>query len=91
MKFIIRCTCGGVKTKMDAAMQLIAPGEPLPPEYKGKDAIKKLAAEHPNTNLSRHLTALAKKSGRYCYYIEANDKGDIVDIRDLLTGRKIYG
>ena len=43
MKYIIRCTCGGVRTKREAAMQLIAPGEPLPPEIKGSDAMRRLA------------------------------------------------
>lgn len=89
-KVIVRCSCGGVKTKMDAAMQVLAPGEPLPPEYKGSDAIRKFMAEHPNTNLSRHLEAVVKKHGRYCYYIEYNDAGDITDMRDLMTGRRLY-
>ena len=90
MKYIIRCTCGGVKTKMEAAMKVLAPGEPLPPEVKGSDAIYALANQHKGTNFARHLEALAKKRGRYCYYIEADDKWDIVDIRDLLTGRRLY-
>ena len=90
MKCIIRCSCGGVKTKMEAAMNLIAPGEPLPSDYKGKDAIKKLAERYPNTNLSRHLDAVSKKRGRYCYYLEYTEDGDIKDFRDLMTGRKVY-
>lgn len=87
-KYIIRCTCGGVKTKMESAMQLIAPGEPLPKEYKGHDAANALAEKYPNTNLAAFVTDIAKKRGRYCYYIEANEKGDVVDARDLLTGRR---
>lgn len=90
MKWIVRCTCGGVKTKMESAMQMIAPGEPLPPEVKGGDAIRKLAEQYPGTTLASHLLALAKKHGRYCYYIEATEKGDLKDMRDLFTGRRMY-
>lgn len=90
MKYIIRCTCGGVKTKMEAAMQLLAPGESLPPEVRGGDAIMKMARKWQGTNFGNHLLVLAKKHGRYCYYIEITDKGDIKDIRDLMTGRRMY-
>lgn len=90
MKYIIRCTCGGVKTKMEAAMQLIAPGEPLPLEVKGGDAMRRLAEKWSNTNFGNHLLVLAKKHGRYCYYVEVTDNGDIKDMRDLMTGRRMY-
>ena len=66
MKYIIRCTCGGVKTKMEAAMQLIAPGEPLPPEVKGGDAMRRLAAKWANTTFGNQLLVLAKTHGRNC-------------------------
>lgn len=90
MKYIIRCSCGGVKTKMESAMKLIAPDEPLPPEVKGGDAMRKLAEKWPNTNFGAHLLTLAKKHGRYCYYVDITDKGDIKDMRDLMTGRRVY-
>ena len=79
-----------MKTKMEAAMQLLAPGEPLPPEIRGGDAIMKMARKWQGTNFGNHLLVLAKKHGRYCYYIEITDKGDIKDMRDLMTGRRMY-
>lgn len=90
MKWTIRCTCGGVKTKMESAMQLIAPGEPMPQDIKGKDAIRKLAGQYPGTSLASHLLAVVKKNGRFCYYVEATEKGELKDMRDLLTGRRMY-
>ena len=89
MKLIIRCSCGGVKTKMEAAMKLIAPGEPLPPEYKGSAKMVELAEKYPHTNLAEFLLTMSKKRGRFCYYIVTDDKYNITDARDLMTGRRL--
>lgn len=88
-KYIVRCTCGGVKTKMEAAMKLIAPNEPLPPEYKGSEKMVVLAGEHPHTPFADLLLTLSKKRGRFCYYIETDAKDNVVDARDLMTGRRL--
>lgn len=90
MKCIIRCACGGIKTYIEKSMELLYPGKELPKEYLGRTAMKELMNEYPDTNLSRHLEAMSKKSGRYAYYIEYDDKGDIVDMANLVTGKKTY-
>ena len=89
MRYIIRCSCGGVKTKMEAAMKLIAPYEPLPPEYKGSEKMLELAEKHPHTPFADLLLTLAKKRGRFCYYVETDAKDNVKDARDLMTGRRL--
>lgn len=89
MKCIVRCSCGGVKSKMDAAMEMLFPGAQLPPEYKGKDNITKLAKTCPNTNFSNYLLTVLKRTGRYCYYFDVDDKYNITEAYNLMTGEKI--
>lgn len=90
MKCIIRCSCGGIKTYVENSMGLLYPGMEIPKEYIGRTTIRGLMEENPDTNLYRHLETIVKKSGRYAYYIEYNDKGDIVDMANLITGKKTY-
>lgn len=89
MKYILRCTCGGVKSKMEAAMKVMLPNEPMPKEVKGGEAIAELASQYPNSAFGNHLLTLSKKHGRYCQFVEVTDKGAIIDARDLMTGRKL--
>lgn len=89
MKYVVRCTCGGVKTKMEAAMKLIDPDGPMPEEVKGSAACLKLAEKWPHTPFGDYLLTIAKKHGRYCIYLSVTEKGEIEDARDLMTGRRL--
>lgn len=89
MKYIIRCTCGGVKSKMESAMELLFPGEPLPEEYRGSDNITKLAKTRPNTNFSNHLLNIIKNKGRYCFYFDVDENWNVTTAYNLMTGAKI--
>lgn len=89
MKYIVRCSCGGVKTKMEAAIKLLDLGDKAPEEYIGSSAMKDLAALHPHTPFGDLLLTLAKKHGRFCNYIETDAKDNVVDARDLMTGRRL--
>ncbi len=89
MKIIAVCTCSGMKEKAESAFKIMFPGEELPKIYKGDGAIRGLAQSKPNTNLARYLVAIAKKNGQFAYYIEYDDKGDVLANYDLKTGKRL--
>lgn len=87
-KYIVVCGCSNVPEKAKMAFSIAFPRQDLPEVFRGADKIQQLAAEHANTNLSKYLLAIAKKSGQYAYYIEEQD-GDIFMNYDLLKGKRV--
>ena len=87
-RYMAICRCSGMREKAEAAFRIQYPNQDLPPLYRGEDAIRALAEQNPNTNLSRYLRAIAKKNGRYAYYIEENN-GDVSLSVDLMTGKRL--
>lgn len=96
MDIIVRCSCGGVTTYLQNSLELLkltAPSEEN--TFVGKDKIRKLAANYPGTPFAEHLGVIAKKSGRYAYYISTNNPADnksqeIVAMYNLIKGQKVY-
>lgn len=89
MKIIAVCTCSGMKEKAEMAFKIMSPDEDMPKIYKGESAIRGLAEQNPNTNLSRYLLAIAKKNGQFAYLIEFDDNRDIISNYDLKTGKRV--
>lgn len=89
MKIIAVCTCSGMKEKAIAAYKILSPEEEVPQIYKGANAIRDLSNKFPNTNLSRYLSAIAKKNGQFAYLIDFDDNGDIISNYDLKTGKRV--
>lgn len=88
---IVRCGCGGIKTYVENSMAKLFPKKNLSdiPEYVGKGNIANLISAYPNTNLAAHMSAISKKSGRFAYYVTANDEGDITSLYNLINGNKV--
>lgn len=89
MRIIAVCTCSGMKEKAEAAFKIMHPDDKTPDIYKGDSAIRRLAEQNPNTNLSRYLLAIAKKNGQFAYLIDYDDNGDIISNYDLKTGKRV--
>lgn len=89
MNIICRCGCGGVQNYIKSSMSLLKLASPEE-EYVGKDKIRKLAEKYPGTPFAQHLGVIAKKSGRYAYYISTNDANEIVAMYNLIKGQKVY-
>lgn len=89
MKIIAVCTCSGMKEKAEAAFKIMYPDEKTPDIFRGDSAIRRLAEQNPNTNLSRYLLAIAKKHGRFAYLIDYDDNRDIISNYDLRTGKRV--
>ena len=91
MNIVVRCGCGGVQTYVESsikALKLAAPDN----TFVGKEKIRTFASQYPGTNLSQHLDVVAKKSGRYAFYISTTGepKHDITAMYNLITGKKVY-
>lgn len=89
MNVIVRCGCGGIQKYIESSLSLLS--LPAPDEtYVGKEKIRKLAAQYPGTSFAQHLQAIAKKSGRYAFYISTDEKQSITAMYNLITGKKVY-
>ena len=88
MNVVVRCSCGGVQAYVASSIKTLGLAEPND-VYVGKEKIRKLASQYPDTNLSRHLDAISKKSGRYAFYITISN-GDVAALYNLITGKKAY-
>lgn len=86
--YIVACKCSGSKEQAEMAFRIAYPKAEVPSVYRGADAIISLADKHPNTNLAFHLKAIAKKNGKFAYYIE-EEGGDISMKYDLFKGKKV--
>jgi hypothetical protein len=94
MNIVVRCSCGGVSTYVENSIKTLGL-QATTYTYVGKEKIKKLAAGYPDTNLASHLETIAKKSGRYAFYISTtgapDDKvQDISALYNLITGKRVY-
>lgn len=89
MNIIVRCGCGGIQNYIKSSMDILKLATPIA-EHVGKDKIRKLAEQYPGTPLAQHLGVVAKKSGRYAYYISTNDANEIVAMYNLIKGQRVY-
>lgn len=89
MKGIFVCSCGGMKDKAEKAFKIMFPRTEVPTIYRGEASINRVASKYPNTNVGNYLLTIAKMNGRYAYYVATDDKGNVVENYNLLTGKKV--
>lgn len=89
MNVIVRCGCGGIYSYIENSMKLLSLSAP-DDTFVGKEKIRKLAALYPGTNFAEHLGVIAKKSGRYAFYISTDGTQSIAAMYNLITGKKVY-
>lgn len=86
-KYLLICKCSNMKQTAEMAFNIAFPNEPLPKIYKDS-AISLLTEQKPNTNFASYVSAIRKKHGRFAYYVE-EENGDIVQVYDLLKGKRV--
>lgn len=89
MECLAICTCSNMQDKAERAFALLFPDADTPQVARGRDQIASLAERYPGTNVSQYLRAIARKTGKFAYYIKADDNGDVSAVYDLRKGRKI--
>lgn len=89
MNVVVRCSCGGVSTYVENSIKILKLAAP-DNSYVGKEKIRKLAEQYRGTPFADHLQVIAKKSGRYAFYISTSDKNEITAMYNLISGKKVY-
>lgn len=89
LEAILTCSCPGMGKKSTTAFSLLFPDRAHPVLYRGEDQVRKLADEHPDTNVERYLRAVARQKGKWAYYVSTDDAGNITKLYDLTTGRRV--
>lgn len=89
LEAIFCCGCNNQDKKAEYAFRIAFPDSQVPTIHKGKDTCRRVAEQHPDTNLARQLQAFAKLSGQWAYYLTADDQGNITTLYDLVKNRRI--
>lgn len=86
-RYILICKCSNMKQTAEMAYDIAFPRKERPQIYKDS-AISVLIEKKPNTNFASYVGAIMKKHGRFAYYVE-EENGDIVQVYDLLKGKRV--
>lgn len=89
MNVILRCGCGGVTTYVKNSMGLLKLS-PADQEIVGKEKIRKFSTGFPQGPVRSHLDVIAKKSGRYAYYLSLGENNEMTALYNLIKGQKVY-
>ena len=84
-KYILTCSCSGRDKKAAMEYEILFPGEPVPEIIKGRDRLMKFASQYDNG----HLRALAKLGGKFAYYVNIDDNGNILEEYNLINGKRV--
>lgn len=89
-EFIITCQCGGIDDKVEAAFSTLFPQAPLPKITRHKDIHKLLQSLPRDWQFSMYVSDnLIKDKEKFAYYFLVDEKGFIVKIYNLLTGKRV--
>lgn len=94
MNIVVRCGCGGVQTYVKSTMTVFSLPDP-DSTHVGKEKIRSLAQKYQGTSFAEHLEAIAKKSGRYAFYISTtgaptDSEQSITAMYNLISAKKVY-
>ena len=88
--YMFICSCSGVKEKSAKAFKILKPEAEMPEPLVGKDRMRAVAEKMPSdSNAAKYIQALAKKNGRFAYYVSVDDNLNIAEMYDLLTGKRL--
>ena len=89
MKAIVTCACAGAPKYCQSSYKVLFPGEELPTMYI-KEKAKAILESVPSTSkLYEELAKILKKRGRYGFYFEYTEDGEILDYWNLLKHRRV--
>ena len=89
MKAIVTCACAGAPKYCQSSYKVLFPNEELPTMYI-KEKAKAILESVPSTSeLYEEVAKILRKKGRYGFYFEYNDQGEILDCWNLLKHRRV--
>lgn len=83
---IIVCRCGDSPRFAEEAFRLQFPDRPLPRSVQGRDALREYEESLPDGKAKSFVHGI---SGKYMYYLETTDDGDIALLQNLRDGRRV--
>ena len=86
-KYILICKCSNMKQTAEMAYDIAFPNTERPKIYRDS-FISTLIEQKPGTNFASYVSAIMRKNGRFAYYVE-EENGDIVQVYDLLKGKRV--
>lgn len=86
--FIICCDCGDTYQYSVDAHRLMSHGAKTPDVYRHNKAHKLLDKLDNNTNVYKFVASLIKGKGKFSYYVEYDDNGDVTEQWNLLSGQR---
>jgi len=89
-EFIITCQCGGIDDKAKAGFSTLFPQAHMPEITRHKDIHKLVQSLPRDWQFSMYVADnLIKNKEKFAYYFLVDDKGFIVKIYNLLTGKRV--
>lgn len=86
--FIICCDCGDTYQYSLDAYKLMAHKSDAPTVYRHNKAHKLLDELDNNTNVYNFVKSFLNSKGKYSFYVAYDDKGDVVEQWNLMTGQR---
>lgn len=89
MKAIVCCACGSVPKYCESSFKAQFPGELVPKMYIKNKAVELLDALPAKSNMHDQITLILKRRGRYGFYFEYDEDGNILSMWNLLKHRRV--
>ena len=89
MKAIVTCACAGAPRYCQSSYKVLFPNEELPTMYIKEKAKAILESVPEDSKMYQELAKILRKRGRYGFYFEYNDQGEILDYWNLLKQRRV--
>lgn len=86
---IVCCKCSSIPDFCKKAFKVLRPDSPVPAIYMGTEITRLIAELSPQTEIEQKLLGLSSKRGRYGYYFEWDEKGEVLFAWNLLQSRRI--
>lgn len=88
MKAILACACGSVPDYCKRSYRILFPDERVPVVYIKKKALPLLEDIPKESAMAKRIEKILRDRGRYGFYFEYNEEGEIIDEWNLLKHKR---
>lgn len=90
MKAILSCSCAGTPKYCESAYRALFPNEKRVPVVYIKNRARPLLEDVPRKSRAyEELLSVMRRHGKYGFYLEYNEEGEILDYWNLLKSRRV--
>ena len=88
-RVIVACACSGTEKFAKAQYTIFAPNTSIPPVYTKRKFTELLQLLPQSSEISQFVSNLAKKTGKFAFFLAYEENGSISQAQNLLTGRPV--